>query len=77
MKARRIARGFGLEFDWEGGEYIDIKFVGDEYPFDVINTSLRDGTFPEFTRENFRSLVTEYIRTCSETELWEYRMIRG
>jgi hypothetical protein len=72
MKARRIARGYALEFEWFGGEYIDIKFVGDEYPFDCVNT---DNEL-EFTRENFRKEITEYIRTVEATDLREYRLIK-
>lgn len=78
MKARRIARGYGLEFEWHGGEYIEVKFVGQEYGFDVINTSGADNSdLLPFTRENFRKEITEYIRDCSEHDLQEARLAHG
>lgn len=61
--ARRVMRyssADGLVFEWEGGEYIDVRWMGAEYAHDCINTSRPDGTFPEFTKENMMQEIGEW-----------------
>jgi len=45
--------GTVLRWEWHGGEYIEV-FMGDaDTPFEVVNTTDKDGVVPEFTARNF------------------------
>lgn len=48
----------GLRFTWEGGEYIDVYFVGLNIPFETINTS--DNDLP-FTMESLKKQADEWL----------------
>lgn len=62
MRAVFHVEGYELQFQWSGGEYIDISFAPDwEGGFTCINTFDHEGNKQEFTRENFLQEIMEWI----------------
>lgn len=69
MRMQRKVHGFTMNFDWWGGEYIEVSFRG-RACHDVINTTVEAELIP-FTRDNMRREVDEWIETADENDLLE------
>lgn len=54
----------GIVAVWEGGEYIEVKFIGEEHGFHVLNVwdvNKQESEIP-FTEEALREEVAEWIK---------------
>lgn len=76
MKLKIRYSEYGLDFEWFGGEYIDVKFIGAKYPIDCINTwdHKLDKSIIEFTKGNLRKEADEWLVENKEN-LADFRMI--
>lgn len=60
-----------LGFDWHGGTYVDVA-VGEAFStrtFEVINVEDAEGNRPSFTRNNFHSIVNNWLAEYGAAEL--------
>jgi hypothetical protein len=70
MRTSRVVRGIKLGFEWHGGTYIDVC-QGEAYshPKEVINVEDAKGNRPDFTMDNFKSEVDEWIESYGPKDL--------
>jgi hypothetical protein len=69
FKSTRHKQGHALIFEWEGGEYINVRFPGC-YDHDNINVwSGQDKPRIPITREAFKAEVDDYLKELDPLDL--------